>query len=75
MPLQNGAGNATAFVVTTFDALGLGARGLGGLDDGLSDRGGGASRTVTVIEALRGSASHFGYYSSVGGIELEVGLK
>lgn len=35
--LQDSARDAAAFVVTAFDALGLGACGLGGLDDGFGD--------------------------------------
>lgn len=59
-PLQDGAGDTAAFVVATLDTLGFGARGLGGLDDGLGDRSGSAAGTVAIVETFGGTASHFG---------------
>lgn len=59
-PLQNGAGDTAALVVTALDALCLGARSLGRLDDRLGDGGSGATRAVSV-DGRGGAASHFGY--------------
>jgi hypothetical protein len=59
-PLQDGAGDAAAFVVAALNAFGFCARGLGGLEDGLGDRCSSASGTVAVVKTLGRSAGHFG---------------
>lgn len=58
-PLQDGTGETTALVVTALDALCLGARSLGRLEDGLGNGGSGATRAVSVDER-GGATSHVG---------------